>query len=129
GLLTVQGLRIGPEATPLLRLKQANVQLSLESIWRLAPVLRRVSLTQPDIWIERQSAERFNFSPIVEKLLEDKDEPKDKDEAPQRFAVFNIVVTEGLVRYTDRVLDQTHRIDQLRIGVPFVSNLPSKIDV
>ncbi len=51
------------------------------------------------------------------------------DSEPTRFAVFNIEVRDGLLRYTDRVLKQEHRVEQLQVGVPFVSNLPSDIAV
>jgi hypothetical protein len=128
GVLRIDALVVGPASAPLLKLRQAEAQLSLESIWRLAPVLRRITLTAPELWIERQSAQGFNFSPIVEKLMADR-EPARPDDEPQRFAVFNIVLQDGSVRYTDRVLAQSHVIDKLNIGVPFLSNLPSKVDV
>lgn len=128
GEVVLDGLAVGPTAAPMLRIQRAQAQISLESIWRLAPVLRRVRIDKPDIWIERQSAERFNFSAVLDKLTAPSPQPQ-KDEEPAHFAVFNIEVNDGLVRYSDRVLNQEHRIDQLRIGVPFVSNLPSFVEV
>lgn len=128
GEVTLDGLTIGPAAAPILRIQQAQAQLSLESVWRLAPVLRRVRIDKPDLWIERQSADRFNFSAVLDKLTAPPPKPP-KDSEPAHFAVFNIELNDGLVRYSDRVLNQEHRIDQLRIGVPFVSNLPSYVNV
>jgi hypothetical protein len=127
-VVALDGLRIGPAASPMLKVLHAQVQLSLESIWRLAPVLRRVSVDQPELWIERQTADRFNVSPVLDKLAADAKKSPPSSE-PAHFAVFNIELNNGLVRYTDRVLQQEHRIDQLRIGVPFVSNLPSFVNV
>lgn len=128
GKVTLDGLTIGPAAAPILRIQQAQAQLSLESVWRLAPVLRRVRIDKPDLWIERQSADRFNFSAVLDKLTAPSPKPP-ADSEPAHFAVFNIELNDGLVRYSDRVLNQEHRIDQLRIGVPFVSNLPSYVNV
>jgi len=124
----LDGLSVGPAAAPILKVQQVQTQLSLESLWRFAPVLRRVSVVKPELWIERQSAQAFNFSPILARL---QNQPKTPDTGgePARFAVFNIELTDGLVRYTDRVLAQEHRIDQLRIGIPFVSSLPSHTQV
>lgn len=128
GVLTLKGLTIGPGGAPLLTVQQAEAQLSLESLWRLAPVLRRVDIDKPTLWVERLSASRFNFSAVVDKLMA---EPRGARPAtdPAHFAVFNIALQNGSVHYTDRVLNQTHVLDQLRIGVPFVSNLPSFIQV
>jgi uncharacterized protein involved in outer membrane biogenesis len=128
GVLAIDGLSVGPVPAPMLRVQRAEVQLSLESIWRLAPVLRRVTLVKPEIWIERVEAQRFNFSPVLDKLMAPSPKPA-KDDEPVHFAVFNIAVQDGLLRYSDHVLGQDHRIDQLQIGVPFLSNLPSKIQV
>ncbi|MFT3858683.1 MAG: DUF748 domain-containing protein [Aquabacterium sp.] len=122
----VEGLSVGPASAPLLTLQQAQVQLSVESLWRLAPVIRQLTLTRPELRIERLSAERFNFSPLLDKLAARPNEPASE---PLQFAVFNILLQEGRIRYTDRVLGQTHAVEQLRVGVPFVSNLPSRIDV
>jgi len=120
--VTLGGLKVGPPKAELLQLAEAQVQLSLESIWRLAPVVRRVTLDRPDLWIERQSAQHFNFSDMVHRL---QSAPSKPGEAPAHFAVYNIRVNQGLVRYTDHVLKQTHRVEDLNIGVPFISNLPS----
>jgi hypothetical protein len=127
-VVAVDGLSVGPQATPLLQLAHAEVQASIESVWRMAPVLRHVTLVKPELWIERQSATRFNFSSVLEHLQAQPASPKTNDE-PARFAVFNIALQDGAVRYTDRVLGQAHRIEQLKVGVPFVSNLPSFVAV
>jgi hypothetical protein len=130
GEVVLNGLAVGPVAAPILRIEQAQAQLSLESVWRLAPVLRRVRIDKPELWIERQSVDRFNFSAVLDKLTAPSPKPaSDSDTDAVRFAVFNIELHDGLIRYDDRVLNQAHRVDQLHIGVPFVSNLPSYVNV
>ncbi|MDI1258186.1 DUF748 domain-containing protein [Aquabacterium sp.] len=124
--VSMNDLKVGPPKAELLQLPAAQVQLSLESIWRLAPVVRRITLDQPQVWVERQSAEQFNFTDIAKRLQSGPSQPA-KD--PARFAVYNIRINNGLVRYSDRVLQQEHRIETLNIGVPFVSNLPSFVSV
>jgi hypothetical protein len=124
----VDGVAVGPQAAPWFTLKQAQTQLSLASVRHLAPVIRRVQLTEPMFWLERQSADQFNISPVMARLMAPPPEPQ-PDSEPTRFAVFNIEVRDGLLRYTDRVLKQEHRVEQLQVGVPFVSNLPSDIAV
>ena len=124
----VDGVTVGPQAAPWFTLKQAQTQLSLASVRHLAPVISRVQLTEPMFWLERQSADQFNISPVMARLMAPSPQPK-PDSEPTRFAVFNIEVRDGLLRYTDRVLKQEHRVEQLQVGVPFVSNLPSDIAV
>ncbi|MBH2016669.1 MAG: DUF748 domain-containing protein [Burkholderiales bacterium] len=130
--LTVEAgqLAVGPAGQPWFTLQQAQAQLSLESVWRLAPVLSQVTLVRPQLTLERLGADRFNISPVIERLSRPQPEPQPQaDAAPARFAVFNITLSDGSVRYLDRVLDQSHRIEQLRLQVPFVSSLPSDVDV
>ena len=121
-------LAVGPSAQPWFKLQRADTQLSLQSVWRMAPVLRHVRLVQPELLLERQSAERFNITAVIERLSQPSPQPQ-PDTGPARFAVFNIEVKDGVLRYEDRVLSQSHRIDQFRLDVPFVSSLPADVDV
>ncbi len=126
--VTATDLAVGPAERPWLKLKQAEAGLSLESLWRFAPVIKRVDLQAPELDVERLSADRFNFSPLLDKLRQPSPEPN-ADTGPARFAIFNIRLHDGVVRYADRVLDQSHLIDQIRLEVPFLSSLPSDVDV
>lgn len=126
--VTASDLAVGPAGKPWLKLKQAEVGVSLESLWRFAPIIKRVDLLAPELDVERLSADRFNFSPLLDKLQQPSPEPQ-ADTGPARFAVLNIRLRDGVVRYADRVLDQTHRVDRIRLEVPFVSSLPSHVDV
>lgn len=121
-------LAVGPSAQPWFKLQRAETQLSLQSVWRVAPVLRHVRLVQPELLLERQSAERFNITAVIERLSQPSPQPQ-PDSGPARFAVFNIEIQDGVLRYEDRVLSQSHRIDQFRLNVPFVSSLPADVDV
>lgn len=126
--VTATDLAVGPTERPWLKLKQAQAGLSLESLWRFAPVVKRVDLVAPELDVERLSADRFNFSPLLDKLRQPSPEPN-ADASPARFAILNIRLRDGLVRYADRVLDQSHLIDRIRLEVPFLSSLPSDVDV
>lgn len=125
--LTVEGARVGPAHAPYLRVQQAQVQISAESLWRLAPVVRRATVRGPQLFIERQTPDRFNFSPVLDHLRAQPSEPDTGE--PARFAVHNIRLEGGAVRYVDRVLNQSHQVDQITLGVPFLSNLPSFVTV
>ena len=128
--LTVQvdGLSVGPAAAPLLKAREASARLSVESIWRFAPVLRRVTVVGPEVYIERIGPQRFNFSPLIERL-QSQSKPQPANAESTRFAVYNITIAQGRVAFTDRVLGQSHLVDKLSLGVPFISSLPSYTEV
>lgn len=129
--LTLKGLRVGPADDPLLSLAGAQARLSRETFWRRAPVLERLSLDQPRLWIRREAAQRFNFSPVLEHLRarQASEPPAPPDAEPARFALHNIELTGGRIDYDDRVLGQQHRIEALSLGLPFISNLSSDVAV
>lgn len=123
----VLGLHLGPPDAPWLRVAELRADVSIASLWRLAPVLDRVLVREPQIRLERLAADRYNVTPMLEALARRPAGPKDDE--PARFAVYNIRIEDGLIQLADRVTSTEHRIESLRIGVPFVSNLPSHVAI
>lgn len=123
--ITVDGLQVGPATQPLLKLAQAKTQLSLRSLWHRAPVIQFLQLQQPEVWIQRIEARRFNFTPILEHLS--KPAPTPPSSEPAHFALHNIEVHDGKLVYDDRVLQRTHRIDALTLALPFISSLDDHV--
>lgn len=126
--LRLHDLQVGPAGAPLARLASAHVQLAAESLWRGAPVLRRIELVEPGLWLRREAPERYNFSAVLAHLqARQAQAPKTADTAPARFALHNITLQGGHIHLRDDVLGQRHDIEALRIGLPFISNLPSDV--
>ncbi len=46
-----------------------------------------------------------------------------------RFSVSNIQINDGDIYFDDRVLNRKHSIQGLRLGLPFIANLPSALDI
>ncbi len=127
--VTLHGLHVGPPEQPLLQVRTLTVQPSWELLWRWAPVLRRVTVEGPQVHISRLAPGQFNFSPLVARWQQRHPTQPQADSAePARFAVYNIAIDDGAVFWQDQVLSQQHRVDQIHLGVPFVSNLPSFMD-
>ncbi len=104
-----------------------GVEASWNSLWRLAPVVEDVAITNPTINIVRTAPNTFNFSDLIPP-------PKPAPAAPQpskpfRFSVSNIQISGGAVNFDDRVLGQRHTIQSLRLDVPFIANLPAYVKV
>jgi uncharacterized protein involved in outer membrane biogenesis len=123
----ISGLRLGPAEASWLRIAELRADLSIESLWRLAPVLECVLVREPQVELERLAPGRYNITPMLEALA--KQPPAPPDAKPARFALNNIRLEGGRVHIVDRVSRSEHRVEGLQIGIPFVSNLPSHVEI
>ncbi|NMG45784.1 DUF748 domain-containing protein [Aromatoleum toluvorans] len=97
-----------------------------ESIFRGAPVLRELRLEAPRINFVRLDESRHNWTDVQERLAA---RPKSPDDKPALFSLNNIQLVDGTVAVEDRTVGVRNEITNLTIGVPFVSNLPVKVEL
>ena len=128
--LEVGKLHIGDrdEAAPFVDIGHFHVKVSWKSLFRLAPIVSDLSIDRPDVHIVRTAVNRFNFSDLLEQPSPPAPKPA-KPAPPMRFSVSNIQINDGDIYLDDRVLNQKHSIERLRLGLPFIANLPSAIEV
>ncbi|WP_448097074.1 DUF748 domain-containing protein [Luteibacter yeojuensis] len=126
--LTAERLHIGERdgKAPFVDIDRLTANASWASLFRAAPILDELRIDGPSIHLQRSAPQRFNFSDILERFAAD---PAAPDTGPARFALSNIAVHGGQVDFDDRVLDATHRLDHIEIGVPFIASLPSATDI
>ncbi|MBC8118061.1 MAG: DUF748 domain-containing protein, partial [Burkholderiaceae bacterium] len=120
--LSIAGL---PGEPALLTVQQTVLNASISSLLRLAPVIDAISITGVEANIARLEAQRFNFDDIIERL---RAKPKTDDE-PARFALNNIELANGSIRFDDRVGRRQHTVTDIALGIPFISNLPVDVEV
>lgn len=120
-------VRLGPAGTPWMQVPEARADLAVESLWRRAPVLRRLTIYRPRIELERLPGDRFNITPMLEALA--KQPPAPPGGKPARLAVHNIRLEDGSIHVVDHAGGGEHRIAHLNIGIPLVSNLPSQLAI
>lgn len=101
------------------------VNLQAESLFRLAPVLSEIKLTRPQVKLVRNADRNYNFSDLAEEFL---NKPATGGPPPQ-FALHNIQLIDGRVDFDDKPMDKKHAVTEINFGVPFVSNLPSQVDI
>jgi uncharacterized protein involved in outer membrane biogenesis len=111
---------------PFVDIDQLRINASWSSLFRLAPVLDELKLDGPRIAITREANQRFNFSDLIDRFAAQPSPPNSK---PARFALSNIRIQNGDVRFDDRVLGSQHHIEHLDLGIPFLANLPSDTDI
>jgi hypothetical protein len=124
--LTIRDLKLmEPEGDAVFASFDAlTVNLSTESALRLAPVVQQVLLTKPYVHLVRKQAHHYNIDDIIELVGSQPPSPQ-----PARFSVNNIQVEQGHIEFEDKPVKTTHNVTDFKLGVPFVSSLPSQVQV
>ncbi len=123
----VDGLRIAEADGKGRFVEVARVEANLElwaSLFHRGPVLRSLRVVSPQLYFARLDAHRFSFSDILDRFAA---QPKPKDAEPLRFAINNIQLDGGHIEFDDQPERFHHVVDKLRIGLPFVSTVPSQV--
>ncbi|MGE5492542.1 MAG: DUF748 domain-containing protein, partial [Actinomycetota bacterium] len=123
---TVKGLVINDResADPALSIDELYVNLEAESLFRQAPVVGELRLQAPSVRLVRKADKGYNFSDLVEEFLN-----APASDPPARFSINNILIADGRIDFNDVPMGKQHTVDNIRLGVPFVSNLPSMVDI
>ena len=110
------------------------VDLQAESAFRRAPVLKEIWLEHPYVHVVRRDDGSYNFSDLVKKFTSEGEAPQSgaapaaKKQEQTRFSLNNIQVIEGKVIFEDRPKKAEHEVTEINIAVPFLSNLPYRVD-
>jgi uncharacterized protein involved in outer membrane biogenesis len=102
------------------------VDFTLSSLFRFAPVIESVHLAGPAMRVVRNEDKSYSFQDILDRFAS---RPPSPPGPMPRFAVYNISLTDGAIEFDDRPDKALHVVTDLQIGVPFLSSLPSQIDI
>lgn len=119
--------------TPLLTLAELDASAAWSSLFWFAPVVDRLTLRQPTISVVREDVTRFNFSDISQRVAElsaaKPAEPPKPDEGLPRFSLNNMVIEGGTITLDDKVTGRKQVVDELAVGVPFISTFGYATDI
>ncbi|MET0584925.1 MAG: DUF748 domain-containing protein, partial [Candidatus Binatia bacterium] len=101
--------------------------LEWQSLFRWGPVFKQFRLTTPYINLIRNEDRTYNFTDLIDEFT--KGPPKDPPAPTPRFAVNNIEVLDGKIDFDDRPEQTKHVVSAIKIGVPFISSIPSQVDI
>jgi uncharacterized protein involved in outer membrane biogenesis len=102
---------------------ELHVNLQLQSLFRLAPVVKELRLVKPYVNLVRNEDRTYNYQDLMQPAAPGPAGP------PPRFALHNIEIVDGQIDFDDRPEQTQHKITAIRIGVPFISSLPSQADI
>lgn len=118
--VTVKGVEIKEKGSPqtFASFDELYVNLESVSIFKGGLVLREISLVRPYVNVKRNSDLTYNFSDLLEK----KGPPK-KESKPFKFSFNNISIKDGTADFDDGPKKVKHKVTDVNLTVPFVSNL------
>ncbi|MBV8634334.1 MAG: DUF748 domain-containing protein, partial [Burkholderiaceae bacterium] len=105
-----------------------TVKLSWGSLFRLAPIVQQVQLQKPEVHLARVDAHHYNFDQLAAELA-GPPKPPEKDAKPAQFSVYNIEIDDGRIEFDDKPKGAKHVISEFKLGLPFISSLPSQEEV
>src|SRR5262252_9469513 len=103
--------------------------LELRSLFRWAPVLKEIRLVKPYFNVVRNEDRTYNFTDLIDEFSKGPPEPKGPPASTPRFALNNIQVIDGKIDFDDRPEQTKHTISAIKIGVPFISSIPSQVEI
>ena len=99
------------------------VNLEMQSLFRLGPVIKELRLVKPYVNLIRGDDLKYNFQDLIDEFTSGPPGPT------PRFALNNIEIIDGKIDFDDRPEKTKHSITSLKIGIPFISSLPSYVDI
>ncbi|OZI20366.1 hypothetical protein CAL26_22935 [Bordetella genomosp. 9] len=120
-------------ASPLLAIAEVDASLSWKSLFWFAPVVDALVVREPRLALARDAQAHFNFTDVQQKLAslgQDKPRtPADKDAPLPRFSLNNMRLENGAITMDDKVTGRKQVIDEIALGVPFISNFGYATDI
>ncbi len=103
---------------------QCNVQGV--SLFKLAVIVKSISLINPSVNVALHEDLSWSFSDL---LVSSKDKEDEVEKKHSLFSLHNIEISGGKICFDDQVEGMTHEITDLHLAIPYVSDLPSDIEI
>ncbi|MBP8271385.1 MAG: DUF748 domain-containing protein, partial [Sphaerotilus sp.] len=132
--LTAEQLTVGaapgaPSTEPLLKIARFHANADLRSVLNLAPVLTALEIDQPEVRLTRTAQGHYDIDDLIARFSTPAPAPEKPASKPAQFALYNVQLRGGQVTFDDQPLQRQHVLKDLTLAVPFLSNLPSQVDI
>jgi uncharacterized protein involved in outer membrane biogenesis len=106
------------------------VNVQSMSLFKWALITKEIRLEQPYLNIIREEETLYNFSDLMEKDKRGDSETENSEpEEPTRFALNNIQIIKGSIDILDRPKDKTHRMRDVNLQIPTISNQANRVNI
>ena len=109
--------------TAALSFDELFVNLDLQSLLRLAPVIEELRLVNPYVHVARQPDFKYSFQDLIDEFTGGPPGPT------PRFALYNVQIIGGKIDFDDQPEQIKHSVTSLKIGLPFISSLPAHLAI
>ena len=125
--MTVRGLTIKDRSSTETFVSCDEMFFNLQSlsVLKMALILEEIRLSKLYVRIARNKDLSYNFSDLLEE--KQPPTPEKAKSKPLRFSLNNIRIENGSIDFLDGPQETKHTVRDLKIGVPFLSNIPSYI--
>ena len=129
----LQDLRIGPAAgtaggEPLLAIRQIQADLALgQSLRHRAPVIEALAIDGLRARLTRTAEGHYDIDDLIAHFSTPSAAQPDAE--PARFALYNLALRDAELRVDDRPVAKVHAVQALTLTLPFLSNLPSHVEI
>ncbi len=129
--VTLDGLDVRDKggSVPFFSFARLLLNFEIASIFRGGPVIRALTLSKPAVTVVRNEDRTYNFQDLLDEAMKPKPPKPGQKDKPLRFSVNNIRIEGGNVDFDDRPGKTKHEVRNLNIGIPFISNIPSKVEI
>ncbi|MDB5886951.1 MAG: hypothetical protein JWR74_3122, partial [Polaromonas sp.] len=114
------------QAMPQLSIKRLYIDAELSSLLRLAPVVDAIEVNEPVALLTHLGDGRYDIDDILAHF--DTADAEPAGETPH-FALYNLRLNGGRIEFDDKAHQKNHVLRDLRLAVPFLSNLPSQREI
>ncbi|MFB3925354.1 MAG: DUF748 domain-containing protein [Syntrophales bacterium] len=102
------------------------IKPGISSIYKGALIVKELTVTQPYIKVIRTKEGEYNFSDLLKKRREKEPE---RESALPLFSINNIQLLQGRIDISDLAKNMEHKITDIDIKLPFISNTRADVDV
>ena len=130
--LTVRDVAVGGATAadePQLRWARAYVNADAGSLWRMAPVIGALEIDGLQVRVTQLGPGRYDIDDLIARFTPAPDAPPPPPSEPVRFALYNVRLNDATLTFDDRPAQRVHRIESLQLALPFLSSLPSHLEV
>ncbi|MDR3089506.1 MAG: DUF748 domain-containing protein [Desulfobulbaceae bacterium] len=127
--LALDDASIRDDGQRMLTVGAIQAKLDALSLFRSQFVCRALRITEPRLEAVLGEDNRYN----LRRLFGGKTEARPENdllnlaELPFRFALNNVEIDDGLIRFTDERRQNEHILENIRLDIPHVANIPTEV--